>query len=51
MGKDIARDMEIYEETGFINTYLSLHKVSFGTKKIDGRVQELEEIVRELLTN
>ena len=58
MGKDKARDMEIYEETGFINTYISLHKASFGTKKIDGRVQELEErvqeleeIVRELLTN
>ncbi|MHC4270673.1 MAG: hypothetical protein ACYSTS_19760 [Planctomycetota bacterium] len=40
MGKDKARDMEIYEETGYGRV-----------QELEERFQELEEIVRDLLTN
>ncbi len=35
MGSDKERDMEIYERKGLINTHISLHKVSSGTKKLE----------------
>ena len=35
MGNDKARDMQVYEGKGFINTHISLYKVSPGTKKLE----------------